>query len=83
MEVYLNVIEMGKGIYGAEAASKKYFKTNALNLSKKQAASIAAILPLPQEWSPVKPNRYISSRINLIRNQMDYIDPPSWTKQSK
>ena len=50
LEVYLNSIEMGNGIYGAEAASRAYFKKNAKNLSKTQAAAIAAVLPNPREY---------------------------------
>ena len=52
MTVYLNIIEMGNGVYGAEAASMYYWKKNAIDLSKEQAAGIAAILPNPRKWSP-------------------------------
>ena len=47
MEVYLNIAEMGPGIYGVEAAAQHYFKTSAARLSQRQAARIAAILPQP------------------------------------
>jgi len=82
MEVYLNVIEMGDGVYGVEAASQKYFNIRASNLSKKQAASIAAILPLPLKWSPVKPNKQVINRTVWIRNQMDYVELPQWAIKS-
>lgn len=62
MEVYLNVIEMGDGIYGAEAASQKYFKKHAKVLSKNESALIAATLPNPRKWSPIKPNGHIYKR---------------------
>jgi len=70
LEVYLNSIEMGNGIYGAEAASRYYFKTKAKNLSRGQAAAIAAVLPNPREYSANPPTPYIQSRIRWIVGQM-------------
>jgi monofunctional biosynthetic peptidoglycan transglycosylase len=57
MEVYLNSIEMGDGIYGAEAAARHYFHTSAKNLSRTQAAAIAAVLPNPRKYSANPPDR--------------------------
>jgi monofunctional biosynthetic peptidoglycan transglycosylase len=71
MEVYLNSIEMGNGIYGAEAAAKFYWNTTARNLSRTQAATIAAILPNPLEYSANSPGPYIQSRIGWITGQMN------------
>lgn len=62
MEVYLNVIEMGKGIYGVEAASQEYFGIHASQLSSSQSALMAACLPNPRRFSPVHPSSYILSR---------------------
>jgi monofunctional glycosyltransferase len=73
MEVYLNVIEMGNGIYGAEAASEFYFKKPASKLSRDQAALIAAVLPNPLRWSPVKPTPYILKRKEWIKRNMSYL----------
>jgi monofunctional glycosyltransferase len=73
MEVYLNVIEMGDGIYGAQAASQAYFKKDAAKLSSSQAALIAAVLPNPRKWSPAKPTAYITKRKNRILRQMGHI----------
>ncbi len=70
MEVYLNSIEMGNGIYGAEAAARFYWNTNAQNLSRTQAATIAAILPNPRKYSANPPGPYVQSRINWIVAQM-------------
>jgi monofunctional glycosyltransferase len=70
MEVYLNSIEMGKGIYGAEAAAQFYWKTSASNLSKTQAATIAAILPNPRKYSANPPGPYVQRRVGWIVNQM-------------
>ena len=66
MEVYLNVIEMGDGVYGIEAASQNYFHKSAINLSVKEAALIAAILPNPISWSPVHPSSRVQRKANRI-----------------
>jgi monofunctional biosynthetic peptidoglycan transglycosylase len=70
MEVYLNSIEMGNGIYGAEAAANFYWNTNAQNLSRTQAAAIAAILPNPRIYSANPPGPYVQERIGWIVEQM-------------
>ena len=72
MEVYLNIAEFGNGIFGAEAASQAYFKKPASKLSTTQAASLAAILPSPKRYSPIKPSPYVHSRIAWIKQQMYY-----------
>lgn len=74
MEVYLNVIEMGPGVYGAEAASQYYFNKSPSNLTKKEAATIAAILPNPIRWSASHPTPYIIKKRNWIVRHMRYID---------
>ena len=66
MEIYLNVIESGKGIYGVEAASQTYFGKPASRLSRGEAALIAAILPNPLKWNPVSPSEYLSARQQWI-----------------
>ena len=70
MEVYLNVIEMGKGIYGAEAASQFYFHKHAKDLNPSEAALIAAILPDPLKWSASNPGPYVAARSAAIQTQM-------------
>lgn len=72
MEVYLNVIEMGDGIYGAQAASKNYFNKDAKKISQAEAALIAAVLPNPRKWNPAKPTKYVKKRENWILRQMNY-----------
>jgi monofunctional biosynthetic peptidoglycan transglycosylase len=62
MEVYLNVIEMGPGIYGIEAASQTYFRHPATKLSREEAALIAAALPSPRKRNPAKPSTYMLQR---------------------
>lgn len=71
MEVYLNSIEMGKGIYGAEAAARFYWQTSAKNLSRTQAATLAAILPNPRKYSANPPGPYVQERIGWITGQME------------
>lgn len=70
LEVYLNVIEMGDGIYGAEAASQLYFNVPAKQLTRQQAAAIAAILPNPRRWNAAKPNGKLKYKINKIVSRM-------------
>jgi monofunctional biosynthetic peptidoglycan transglycosylase len=66
LEVYLNVIEMGDGIYGADAACLTYYGKTAKSLSKGQAALLVAVLPNPLKWSPTKPTAYIYHKQSLI-----------------
>ena len=70
LEVYLNSIEMGKGIYGAEAATQHWFNKSAANLSIYEAAAIAAVLPNPREYRANPASNYINQRKNWIVRQM-------------
>jgi monofunctional biosynthetic peptidoglycan transglycosylase len=70
MELYLNSVDWGTGVIGAEAASKKYFHKSASRLTAEEAALMAAILPNPHRWSPVSPSRYILSRQRSILKSM-------------
>jgi monofunctional biosynthetic peptidoglycan transglycosylase len=74
MEVYLNVVEMGPGVYGAEAAAGYYFHEPAARLTREQAARIAAILPNPRRWSASKPTPYILRRTDWILSHMHDVD---------
>ena len=74
MEVYLNVIEMGDGIYGAEVASQLYFHKSAAALSRDQAALITAILPNPRKWDPSRPSAYLLNREQWILWNMANIE---------
>ena len=75
MEVYLNSIEMGNGVYGAQAASQYWFKTSANKLSKSQAAAIAAVLPNPRRYRANPPTNYIAKRKTWIMRQMGFHGP--------
>ncbi|UAB81980.1 monofunctional biosynthetic peptidoglycan transglycosylase [Marixanthomonas sp. SCSIO 43207] len=72
VEVYLNSIEMGNGVYGAEAASQYWFKKSAKNLSQYEAAAIAAILPNPRNYKASPASAYIEKRKAWIVQQMRY-----------
>lgn len=80
MEVYLNSIEMGTGIYGAESASQYWFKKPAIKLSKQEGAAIAAILPNPLKYIANPATPYIESRKVWIIRQMGYFGPLDYTK---
>ena len=72
LEVYLNSIEMGKGVYGAQAAAQSWFGKDALNLSPSEAAAIAAILPNPRTYRANPASNYISQRKSWITQQMKF-----------
>lgn len=74
MEVYLNVIETGDGIYGVEKAANIYFYTSAKKLSKSQAVAIAVCLPNPRKYNPTKPSPYIQRRKATILSLMNKIE---------
>ena len=73
MERYLNSIEMGQGVFGVEAASQYYFKKSAKNLTKSEAAWIAAVLPNPKKYDPKNPTPALKRKHNWIMKQMNHI----------
>ncbi len=73
MEVYLNSIEMGNGVYGAQAAAEHWYRKDASNLTPKQAAGIAAILPNPRKYSATSSSSYINNRKSKIVRVMRHI----------
>jgi monofunctional biosynthetic peptidoglycan transglycosylase len=75
LEVYLNVIEMGDGIFGIEMAARKYFNKPAKNLSRQEAALIAACLPNPKRFKARPATSYIQRRSNDIMQQMNFLEP--------
>ncbi len=66
MEVYLNVVEIGPGIYGVEAASRHYFHSSARSLTVAQAGRLAAVLPSPLKWKAASPGPYVRRRTGSI-----------------
>ena len=83
MEVYLNVIEMGKGIYGSEAAAEQLFGTTAAKLTRHQCCLIAACLPNPLKRNAAKPTNYLIMRANQISALEPKLSYPDWVYHKK
>ncbi|MBD8524983.1 monofunctional biosynthetic peptidoglycan transglycosylase [Pseudomarimonas arenosa] len=81
LEVYLNIAEFGPGIYGAEAAAQLYFKRSAAQLSRPQAAALAAVLPSPRRYSVTQPSAYVRSRSAWIQRQMSQLGGQAFLRQ--
>ena len=75
LEVYLNSIEFGPGIFGAEAAAQRYFGISAAKLSRQQAALLAAVLPNPHRFLVQAPSPYVRKRQQWIQKQMQQLAP--------
>jgi monofunctional biosynthetic peptidoglycan transglycosylase len=70
LEIYLNVIEWGNGVFGAEAAANYHFNTSSANLSAEQAAQLAAMVPSPRRYSPGSETPYLQKRTEIILSRM-------------
>lgn len=81
LEVYLNSAEWGQGVFGAQAAARYHFGVQASQLSRQQAAQLAAVLPSPLKWNAGKPSTYVASRAGWIRRQMSQLGGPSYLMQ--
>jgi monofunctional biosynthetic peptidoglycan transglycosylase len=79
LEVYLNVVELGEGVYGAEAASRHYWKKSASRLNPDEAQMFAAILPNPRRWSPTRPTNFVLRRKNFIRRNLTLLGSAYFT----
>jgi monofunctional biosynthetic peptidoglycan transglycosylase len=75
IEVYLNIVEFGPGIYGAEAAAQSYFGKSAAELSSREAALLAAVLPSPRTSSPAHPSAWLERRAETIRSRIGQLGP--------
>lgn len=75
LEVYLNSVEFGPGVYGAEAAAQRYFGISAAKLSRQQAALLAAVLPNPHRFLVQSPSPYVRKRQQWILKQMQQLAP--------
>lgn len=67
---YLNIIEWGNGVFGAEAAARKYFFKSASDLTREEAARLAAVIPNPLRYQPNRPSRYVDRRSSIILERM-------------
>lgn len=70
LELYLNVVEWGPGVFGAQAAARHHFKCSAAQLTPLQAARLAAVLPGPLRYDPAVPSKYVTNRANHILREM-------------
>ncbi len=70
LEIYLNVIEWGDGIFGAEAAAKKYFGKSAAQLTREESAQMAAVIPSPRKMKPNVMTKYVARRTSIILSRM-------------
>lgn len=78
LEVYANVIEYGDGVYGAQAAARKFFGKDASRLTAAEAARLAAVLPNPRKYSVAKPGPYVQRRSRAIERQMRALGGPGY-----
>ncbi len=76
LELYVNVIEFGDGIYGIEAAAQHYYKVPASQLTREQAAMLVAIMPSPKKWDPLNPNERVLQRQKRILENAAYYSLP-------
>ncbi|MES2720584.1 MAG: monofunctional biosynthetic peptidoglycan transglycosylase [Pseudomonadota bacterium] len=75
-EIYLNVIEWGDGVFGAEAAARHYFRKPASALTASEAARLAAMVPNPRYYDKHRSTRYLERRTRIITRRMHYVRPP-------
>ena len=76
LEIYLNVIEWGNGVFGAEAAARHYYKTSASKLSSGQSARLAAMIPNPRFYDKHQYTRYLNRRTETIQARMYMVQVP-------
>jgi monofunctional biosynthetic peptidoglycan transglycosylase len=81
LEVYLNIAEMGRGIYGVEAASRRYFSKSAKKLTPREAALLAAALPSPRRYRVAPPSPYVQERADWILQQMEQLGGTAYLKE--
>ena len=81
LEVYLNVAEFGRGVYGVEAAAQRFFHKPAARLTRSQAATLAAVLPNPVRFRADAPSAYVQKRRGQILGQMRALGGPAYLRQ--
>jgi monofunctional biosynthetic peptidoglycan transglycosylase len=81
LEVYLNVAEFGPGTYGVQAAAQRFFRKDAARLTRREAATLAAVLPNPKRFRADRPSNYVQKRRDSIMGQMRALGGPSFLKQ--
>lgn len=83
LEVYLNVAEFGRGVYGVEAASRRYWRKSAAKLNRYEAATLAAVLPSPRRMRADRPSNYVAQRRDWILGQMRGLGGATYLKQAR
>lgn len=78
LEIYMNIVELGPGIYGIPAASRYYFRRDPSSISDSQAALLAAVLPNPHQLQVDRPSDYVRERQRWIQNQMQRLRREQW-----
>jgi monofunctional biosynthetic peptidoglycan transglycosylase len=81
LETYLNVAEFGRGTFGVEAAARHFFGKPALRLSRREAATLAAVLPNPKQFRVERPSRYVRERRDWILRQMAALGGPRYLEE--
>jgi monofunctional glycosyltransferase len=76
LEMYLNVVEFGRGVFGAEAAARHYFHTTAARLDSAQAARLAVMLPNPRYYDQHRDTNYLARRTSIIQRRMNFAELP-------
>jgi monofunctional biosynthetic peptidoglycan transglycosylase len=80
LEVYLNIAEMGDRTFGVEAASRRFFGRSAAKITRRQAATLAAVLPNPRRFSAKSPSGYVQRRTDFITRQIRLLGGPAYLK---
>jgi len=81
LEVYLNIAEMGRGVFGVEAAAQRFYGKSAARLTRREAATLAAVLPNPKRFKAAAPSPYVQRRRETIMAQMRALGGPGFLKQ--
>ena len=76
LEIYLNVVEWGNGVFGAEAAARHYFNISSAQLSREQAARLAAMLPNPRFYDRNRNSAYLAGRVPVLLKRMGQVEAP-------
>jgi monofunctional biosynthetic peptidoglycan transglycosylase len=70
LEIYLNIVEWGPGLFGCEAAAQAYFSKACSELTQEEAVAMAVVLPNPRRWNPAQPGRYVERNSKRIFERM-------------
>jgi monofunctional biosynthetic peptidoglycan transglycosylase len=81
LEVYLNIAEFGRGVYGVQAAAQRFYEKDAKRLTRREAATLAAVLPAPKRWKVDATSARVLRRRDAIMTQMRLLGGPAFLKQ--